>query len=127
MKKKSITSLALAKNIAKVASDHKAVDIVVLDLRKLQSFTDFFVICSGMSDRQVFAIADSIYDEMKKKGRIPFGEEGADKGHWALVDYGDVVAHIFYHTDREHYHLEKLWYDAPRLTLKAITREKRKK
>lgn len=123
---RSITSLALAKKIARIASDHKALDIVVIDLRNLSSFTDFFVIASGMSDTHVKAIADSIYEEMKEKGRMPIGEEGAKNGHWALVDYGDVVAHIFHHTDRAHYHLEKLWYDAPRLSISESPRKKRR-
>ncbi|MFA5811043.1 MAG: ribosome silencing factor [bacterium] len=110
----------LAKEIAKIASDHKAVDIAVLDLRKLTSFTDFFVICSGTSDRQVTAIADAIHQGLKEKGRLPLGDEGTSKGRWALLDYGDVVTHIFYQAERDHYQLEKLWYDAPRISFKGI-------
>jgi ribosome-associated protein len=119
-KKKDMTSRALAKKIASLASDHKAIDIAVLDLRKLTSFTDFFIICSGASDRQVQALASAIYDGLKKLGHLPLGEEGLRTGHWALIDYGDVVTHIFYASDRVHYQLEKLWYDAPRLVFKGI-------
>ena len=115
-----MTPRTLAKDIAQIADDHKAVDLAVLDLRKLTSFTDFFVICSGTSDRQVSAIADAIHYDMKKKGRAPLGEEGMRDGHWALLDYGDVVAHVFYHEVREHYQLERLWHDAPRVAFKGI-------
>ena len=115
-----MTTRTLARNIAKIAAEHKAVDITVLDLRKLTSFTDFFVVCSGRSDRQVQAIAEAIEKEMKDAGRRPLGEEGMRSGHWALIDYGDVVTHVFYHLDRTHYQLEKLWFDAPRLIFKGI-------
>jgi len=110
----------LARRIAKIASEHKAVDIAVLDLRKLTSFTDFFVVCSGKSDRQVQAIAEAIEGELRDAGRKPIGEEGVRSGHWALIDYGDVVTHVFYQADREHYQLEKLWFDAPRVVFKGI-------
>jgi ribosome-associated protein len=115
-----MSSRTLAKSIARIASDHKAVDIAVLDLRKLASFTDFFVICSGNSDRQVQAIAEAIHYELKKKGCAPLGEEGIRSGHWALIDYGDVVAHVFYRAERIHYQLEKLWFDAPRVLFKGV-------
>lgn len=114
------TTRTLAQRIAKIASDHKAHDIVVLDLRKLTSFTDFFVICSGASDRQVGAIASAIHDEMKKHNRLPMGDEGLDSGKWALLDYGDVVTHVFYREERDYYALEKLWFDAPRIVFKGV-------
>lgn len=115
-----MTSRLLARKIAKIASAHKAGDIIVLDLRKLVSFTDYFVIASGGSDRHVQAIADSIHDDIRKAGRLPLGEEGMRQGHWALIDYGDVVAHIFYESDRRHYQLERLWHDATRVVFKGI-------
>ncbi len=114
------TTRMLAQRIAKVASDHQALDIVVLDLRKLTSFTDFFVICSGGSDRQVGAIAMAIHDELKKHRHLPLGEEGISSGRWALLDYGDVVTHVFYPEEREYYGLEKLWFDAPRIVFKGV-------
>ena len=110
----------LARKIAQVASDHKALEIQVLDLRALTSFTDFFIVCSGASDRQVISIADAIHHELKGSGRLPLGEEGLRSGHWALLDYGDVVVHVFYAPTREHYALEKLWFDAPRIAFKGI-------
>jgi len=114
-------SRTIAKSIASIASDHKAIDVAVLDLRKLTSFTDYFVICSGASDRQVKAIAWAIHEKMKEKGHPPLGEEGLDAGHWALIDYGNVVAHVFYEDDREYYQLEKFWHDAPRVSIKGVT------
>jgi ribosome-associated protein len=108
-----MTPRNLAKKIAKIADDHKAFDIRILDLRKLTSFTDYFVICSGNSDRQVAAVADAIHEDLRKVGRRPLGEEGLREGQWALMDYGDVVAHVFYKDARDYYQLERLWHDAP--------------
>ena len=110
----------LAKKIARIASDHKAEKIEVLDLRKLTSFTDYFVICTGNSDRQVKAIAGAIHADLKKDGRLPLGEEGIESGGWALIDYGDVVTHVFYREMRDHYKLESLWHDAPRVHIKGM-------
>lgn len=119
-----MTPRMLARRIAKIASNHKALGIIVLDLRKLTSFTDYFIICSGTSDRQVQAIARAIHEEIKKGGRVPLGDEGLEAGHWALIDYGDVVTHIFYQEDRDYYQLERLWYDAPRISMKGVTDDK---
>lgn len=113
------TSLVLAKKIAKVMSDHKALDIKILDLRKLTSFTDYFIICSATSDRHVQAVTWSVIDELKGDGKRPIGDEGSKTGFWALIDYGDVVAHVFHEDERGHYQLEELWFDAPRV--RAVT------
>lgn len=111
-----MTSLELARRVASVASDTKAIDIVILDLRKLTSFTDYFVICSGGSDRQVQAIVHNICDVLTEKaGRTPLSREGEDSCRWVLVDYGDVVAHVFYKDDRLFYQIERLWADAPQV------------
>ncbi len=116
-------SKLLAKRVAEIASDHKANDIVVLSLSNLTSFTDYFVICSGNSDRQVSSIADAIRHEVKKtEGRLPFGEEGMSDGRWALIDYGEVVAHVFYRDVRDVYQLERLWHDAPRVKFAGVTK-----
>lgn len=93
-------------------------NLEVLDLRRLSSFTDYFVIVSGRSDRQVQAICDRIEENLKKKDRKPLGIEGYPQGHWVLMDYGEVVAHIFYEEVRPLYALEKLWGDAPRVTFR---------
>ena len=118
-----MTPKMLAKQIAKIANDHKAHDIMVLDLRKLTSFTDYFIISSGSSDRQVQAIAMAIRAGIKDKdkGRMPLSDEGVQGGRWALLDYGDVVTHVFYQEEREYYQLESLWHDAPRVEIKGVT------
>ncbi|MBI4211201.1 MAG: ribosome silencing factor [Deltaproteobacteria bacterium] len=118
---KALTAKQVAKLIAKAASDTKAIDIVVLDLGKVTSFTDYFVICSGASDRQVQAIVNAIEDALKDKGRRPLSIEGQGTGHWTLVDYGEVVAHVFHQTEREYYQIERLWNDAPRVNFPGIT------
>lgn len=109
-----MTPKQLASLVAEAADNTKAIDLITLDLAKLTSFTNYFVICSGRSDTQVRAIADNIVKAVKERGRDPLGLEGYNQGEWILIDFGDVVAHIFYAEVREHYHLEKLWIDAER-------------
>lgn len=106
----------LAKEIRNAALDIKAEDPTVLDVSKLTSFTDYFVIVSGRSDRQVQAIADNILEKLREKKIKPLGVEGYETGHWILMDFGTVVAHIFYTETRLFYALEKLWSDAPRIS-----------
>jgi ribosome-associated protein len=109
-------SAALAERIATIASDKKAIDIRVIDLRGIVSYTDFFVICSGNTERQAKAIHDGIYEELKNgaDGRLlPRRTEGAREARWILLDYWDVVVHIFTPEAREYYRLENLWGEAP--------------
>jgi len=101
----------------KAAVEKKAFDIVLLEMRKITSFTDYFLLCSGRSDRQVQAIAQSIEDELEKEGVRLLGQEGKTEGRWILMDYGDVVVHIFLEPIRAFYDLEGLWIDAPRVDL----------
>lgn len=106
----------LAKEIAKAADDKKGKEIVILDLTKLSSMTDYFVIVSGQAMVQTQAIANHIEGQLKKEQkRSPFSSEGFKNGRWILMDYGSVVAHIFYEEDREFYALEKLWSNAKRV------------
>jgi ribosome-associated protein len=100
---------------AKAALEKKAFNITILELKKASSLTDYFLICSGRSDRQVQAIAESIEEKMSEKGARPLGEEGMKEGRWVLMDYDDVVIHIFYDPVRRHYDLEGLWIEAPRI------------
>lgn len=102
---------------ARAALDHKAIDLAILEVKNLSSFTDYFVISSGNSDRQVQAIASHIEEKLGKQGLRPLGIEGKREGRWVLLDYGDVVMHIFYHPIRDFYDLERLWSDAPRVEL----------
>jgi ribosome-associated protein len=100
---------------ARAAIDKKAENLKVLDLSGISGFTDYFVICSGMSDRQVQAIADSVESAMVSSGQEPLSIEGYGDGRWVLMDFGDVVIHIFLDALREYYDLENLWADAPRV------------
>ena len=104
----------IAAAIAHYASDRKALDIVELDLRGMIDYTDYFVICSGRSDRQTKAIHDAIYLGMKSEhGLLPGRVEGLSDGRWILMDYLDVVVHVFTPEIREYYRLEQLWGEAP--------------
>lgn len=111
------TSKEKALLCAQAALDHKAIDLVVLEVRNLSSFTDYFVITSGNSDRQVQAIASHIEEKLDQQGIHPLGVEGKQIGTWILLDYGDVVVHVFYNPMREFYDLERLWSDAPRMEI----------
>jgi ribosome-associated protein len=106
---------SLAERIAQVASDRKASDIRVIDLRGIVSYTDFFVICSGNSERQTKAIHDAIYEDLKHDDErlLPRRTEGGRDARWILLDYWDVVVHIFTPDAREYYRLENLWGEAP--------------
>ncbi|MDE3058624.1 MAG: ribosome silencing factor [Bacteroidota bacterium] len=108
-----MTSKTLAKNAAKLALSKKAFDVVILDLRTLTSMADFFVICSADSDTQVRAIADAVQDGMKKKGESMWHSEGKSDSQWMLLDFVNVVVHVFHKNTRAFYNLEKLWGDAP--------------
>jgi len=103
--------------VARLMQDKKAQDVVVLDLRELASFTDYFVICTGRSDRQVQAIAEHLEMELRALTFRPTAVEGLGEARWVLMDLGDVVVHIFQKEVREFYDLEGLWSDAPRLDL----------
>ncbi|MBI3754542.1 MAG: ribosome silencing factor [Deltaproteobacteria bacterium] len=103
---------------AQLALDKKAEGVIILNISKLSSIADYLLICSAASDRQVQAIANSIEEGLKKKKARPLSMEGIREGHWALIDYGDVIAHIFLEPVREFYNLEGLWPEAPRIELK---------
>ncbi|HEY7933400.1 MAG TPA: ribosome silencing factor [Solirubrobacteraceae bacterium] len=103
----------LAEEIAAAAEQKKAIEIVELDLREVLGYTDFFVICSGNTDRQVAAIHDGILAALKTEHGIrPQRVEGLSQGHWVLMDYLDVLVHIFTPQTREFYRLESLWGEA---------------
>jgi ribosome-associated protein len=101
----------------RAAIEKKAQDPVLLELKGITSFTDYFLLCSGKSDRQVQAIAQAIEEALKKRGIQPLGQEGMREGRWILIDYEDVVVHIFLEPVRKFYDLEGLWIDAPRVDL----------
>ncbi len=100
--------------------EKKAEDLVVIDLRGISDVCDFFVLASGKSKVQVKALAKQLHKELLGAGHRPKGLEGMDDGRWALLDFFDVVVHIFHTEVREYYQLEKLWGDAPRLDLDSV-------
>jgi len=99
----------------KALENKKADNIVILEVKKVSSVTDYLIICSGTSDRQVQAIAGSVEIDLKKQGVSPLGIEGLQEGRWVLMDYNDIIIHIFYEPTRIYYDLEGLWSDVPRL------------
>jgi ribosome-associated protein len=101
------------------AIDKKAIDLVILDLRKASAFTDFFVIATGATTRQVQAIAEGVRDTLAKAGSRPAVVEGLERAEWVLVDYFDFVVHVFTPATREFYGLERLWGDAERVEVSA--------
>lgn len=98
---------------AELLLDRKATDISLLDLRGISSAADYFLIASGRSDTHVSAIADHLVDEMKRSGSRPSGVEGLRGGRWVLIDFVDLVVHVFHPAARDFYQLERLWGDAP--------------
>jgi ribosome-associated protein len=114
-----LNSLETAQTCAEAANGKKAFDILILDLRGLTYITDYFVICSGSSTTQVSAISDGIGQTLAKSGVHPSHVEGQPESSWLLMDYGDVVVHIFDDQTRRYYGLEKLWGEAPRVAFDA--------
>lgn len=106
----------LAESVAALAADRKATEVVILELREISSVTDYFVICTGRSDVHVRAIVDRIETGLAEQDERPLAREGVAHGSWALLDYGDVVVHIFQPEARAFYDLERLWGQAPRWT-----------
>lgn len=102
----------LAKAAVDVASDKKASDVILLDIRNVSIIADYFVICSGRNTRQIQAIADAIDEELSKQGANVLHREGSAETGWLLLDYGDVIVHIFGQKEREYYRLERLWSEA---------------
>ncbi len=106
-----------AMRIVEAALALKAERPVVLDMRKLTSYADTFIILSGRSDRQVRSIADAVIQALRSDGEQPLGVEGLNEGNWVLIDCNDAIVHVFDPETREKYDLERLWRDAPRLDL----------
>jgi ribosome-associated protein len=114
-----MTTDSLTKSLLclKAAIEKKAQNPVLLELKGMTSLTDYFLLCSGKSDRQVQSIARAIEEALKKEGLRPLGQEGVREGKWILMDYEDVVVHIFLEPVRKFYDLEGLWMDAPKIDL----------
>ena len=104
------------------ALQKKAQQIVVLNLKEISAFTDYMIICSGTSEREVQAISQAIQLFLKKEGIRPLGVEGESNGQWILLDYDDIVISVFYEPTREFYNIENLW-DAPRMNIDETKKE----
>ena len=104
--------LEVARRVVEVAEDKKAADIVLLDLAGITTLADYFVICSGGSERQIQAIADGVLGTLREEGVRPIGREGVAASHWILVDFGSVIVHVFTPPERDYYELEKHWSEA---------------
>jgi ribosome-associated protein len=102
---------------ARLAQEKKAAGIRALDVRESATFTDYFLLCSGTSDRQVSAVASHIEESLKKEGFRPMGVEGIREGRWVLIDYNDFVVHVFLDSVRDFYQFDRLWGSAPELPI----------
>jgi ribosome-associated protein len=102
----------LARRVVDLVADKKASDIVILDIRQVSSLADYFVICTGESERQIKAISDGLIEALRKEGLRPLHSEGTSASGWVLLDYGDVVAHVFSPDTRGYYRVEKVWEGA---------------
>lgn len=112
MKKKQ-SSLALARLAGRLALEKRGFDVRILKLKEISSICDYFVVASGGADIHVKAIASAVYDGLVEAGYKPYHREGVKEGNWILLDYIDVVVHVFLESTRQFYALEKLWGDAP--------------
>jgi ribosome-associated protein len=114
------TGLELAKICAQAAIDAKAEELVILDVKGISSFTDYFVIMNGRSTRHVQGLAEAIGKEMHAKPANVANAEGLEEDMWVLLDFDDVVVHIFYHEQRKFYDLESLWHDARPIPIETL-------
>ena len=114
------SGLELAMICARAAIDSKAEELVILDVKGISSFTDYFVIMNGRSTRHVQGLAECIEKEMRAKRANTANAEGFEEGMWVLLDFDDVVVHIFYHEQRKFYDLESLWHDARPISIENL-------
>jgi ribosome-associated protein len=115
------TSKSLALDAANAAENKKATDVVILDVGDLVGITEFFVLVSTSNPRQLDTVIDDVHAVLKTGGRAPLRREGTNLDGWMVLDYGDVVVHVFTETQRDYYDLERLWADAPRIEAGATT------
>ena len=117
-----MTSLEQARRIAGLAQEKLAQDVLILDMRPVCSYTDYFVVCTGNNPRQTKSIYDEVHAQLKADGRVlPRSADGVREGNWVIADYLDVVLHVFTPEAREYYRLEELWGDVPSIELASAT------
>jgi len=114
------STLEVATILYQTAVDKKGEDIVLMDVSKVSGFADYFLIMSGRSTRHVQGLASALDEKMSRKRISNLKAEGLDEGHWVLLDFDDIIVHIFYHEERPVYDLEGLWHDAPRIDLTRL-------
>jgi ribosome-associated protein len=119
----AITPRQLALLAAETCDEKKAKEIVVLDVRKITSISDYFIVCSTTNERQARAIAEEMRMKLKEMGRREMGVEGIDDARWVLQDFGDIVLHIFHESQREFYDIEGLWADAKQVRWKKASKK----
>lgn len=112
----SADTLERVREAVAAAEDRKALDLKLLQLEKVTDFADYFLICSGTSERQVQAIADAVQEKLREHRVRPLHVEGYNRAQWVLLDYGDLVVHVFQEEPRRYYALERLWGDAPEVS-----------
>ncbi len=117
------SALEVASILYETALDNKAEDIVLMDVQKISGFADYFLIMNGRSTRHVQGLASAIDKKMSRKRVSSTKAEGLDEGHWVLLDFNDVIVHIFYYEERQVYDLEGLWHDAPRIDLSKLSKQ----
>lgn len=116
---------SLAQRIVEILEDHKAVEVETMNIKEKSSLADFFVICNGSSETQVRALADHVQYELEKEGLIARAVEGYESSRWILLDYVDVIVHIFHPKERKFYSLEKLWKARPKESETLLSEEQR--
>ena len=109
----SLSPQAITNIAVQAAKDKKASNVTVLDIREVTVIADYFIICSGFSSTQVRAIAENVQDKLEEAGMLALRREGFREANWVLLDYGDVIVHVFQDAERQFYNLERLWGDAP--------------
>ena len=114
------SALEIATTLFEVAIDHKAENLVLLDVKRISGFADYFLIMDGRSTRHVQGLANAIEQKLSRKRLSSSKAEGLDEGHWVLLDFNDVIVHIFYYEERQVFDLEGLWHDAPRIDLSKL-------
>ena len=114
------SALEVVSILYEVANDNKAEDMVLLDVKKISGFADYFLIMNGRSTRHVQGLAGALEQKLSRKRLSSSKAEGLDEGHWVLLDFNDVIVHIFYHEERQVFDLEGLWHDAPRVDLTKL-------
>jgi ribosome-associated protein len=116
-----VSTIVVLNQIVESCTEAKGSDIVVLDMNSVGALTDYFVVVTGRSDRQVQGIANRVLENLEERGVSPISIDGMEQGHWVILDYGDIVLHVFYGPERERYDLEGLWVKAGKFVVEETS------